>query len=240
VPGRSIAVDRLHEYGTPFFIDANLPIESAKRTSVFRRLMIAQDTGSAIVGPARADLYLGAGDDAARIAGRIRHPGRFVMLLPRELDMVAGGKHMPLPVPKPNVPELAAVSKQEQGKVDFANEPRSWTRKPPPRDCAIGSSIDCSREIGPWVATSKRLATTGQGPATGKEQHPQQQRQQQQRAQKGLQGWGPDQPQLGTQRGGPQQKQQAAAKHRGLQQKQQPSTDGRGPQQKQAEPPDRS
>ena len=39
----------------------------------FRRLMIAQDTGSAIVGPARADLYWGAGDDAGRIAGRIRH-----------------------------------------------------------------------------------------------------------------------------------------------------------------------
>jgi len=67
--------------------------------------MIAQDTGSAIVGPARADLYWGAGGDAGRIAGRIRHPGRFVMLLPRELDMVAAGKHMPLPVPKPKIPE---------------------------------------------------------------------------------------------------------------------------------------
>jgi len=55
-PGRSIAVDRLHQYGTPFFIEANLPIESAKAASVFHRLMIAQDTGSAIVGPARADL----------------------------------------------------------------------------------------------------------------------------------------------------------------------------------------
>src|SRR5262249_29108379 len=95
MPGRSIAVDRLHEYGTPFFIDAKLPIESAKSTSAFRRLMIAQDTGSAIVGPARADLYLGAGDDAARIASRIRHPGRFVMLLPRELDMVAAGQQKP-------------------------------------------------------------------------------------------------------------------------------------------------
>ena len=88
-PGRSIAVDRLHDYGTPFFIEANLAIENGKPASPFRRLMIAQDTGSAIVGPARADLYWGAGEDAARIAGRIRHPGRFVMLLPRELDMVA-------------------------------------------------------------------------------------------------------------------------------------------------------
>src|SRR5438105_14269170 len=104
-PGRSIAVDRLHEYGTPFFIEANLPIESAKSASPFRRLMIAQDTGSAIVGPARADLYWGAGDDAGRIAGLIRHPGRFVMLLPRELDIVEAGKRMPLPVAKPSIPE---------------------------------------------------------------------------------------------------------------------------------------
>ena len=69
----------------------NSPIESKKPVSPFRRLMIAQDTGSAIVGPARADLYWGAGEDAGRIAGRIRHPGRFVMLLPRELDMIAAG-----------------------------------------------------------------------------------------------------------------------------------------------------
>src|SRR5947209_6796237 len=115
VPGRSIAVDKIHVYGTPFFIDANLPIESAKPTTPFRRLMIAQDTGSAIVGPARADLYWGAGDDAARIAGRIRHPGRFVMLLPRELDMIEAGKHMPLPGAKPNIPE--AEVKKEEGKA---------------------------------------------------------------------------------------------------------------------------
>ena len=106
-PGRSIAVDHVHEYGTPFFIEANLPIESVKPASPFRRLMIAQDTGSAIVGPARADLYFGAGDDAGRIAGSIRHRGRFVMLLPRELDMVAAGSKMPLPVPKPKIVEVA-------------------------------------------------------------------------------------------------------------------------------------
>ena len=106
-PGRSIAVDRLHEYGTPFFIEANLPSESVRPASPFRRLMIAQDTGSAIVGPARADLYMGSGDEAARVAGRIRNHGRFVMLLPRELDMVAAGKHMPLPLPKPSFAEVA-------------------------------------------------------------------------------------------------------------------------------------
>ena len=96
-PGRSIAVDPGHAYGTPFFIEANLSIERGKPGSPFRRLMIAQDTGSAIVGPARADLYWGAGDDAGHIASRIRHPGRFVMLVPRELDIVAIGGKVPLP-----------------------------------------------------------------------------------------------------------------------------------------------
>jgi membrane-bound lytic murein transglycosylase A len=119
-PGRSIAVDKLHEYGTPFFIEGNLPIESVKPVSPFGRLMIAQDTGSAIVGPARADLYWGAGDDAGRIAGRIRHPGRFVMLLPRELDMIESGRHMPLPVPKPKIPEFEVKNHNEKGKVDSA------------------------------------------------------------------------------------------------------------------------
>src|SRR5947209_18638258 len=129
VPGRSIAVDKLHVYGTPFFIDASLPIESAKPTTPFRRLMIAQDTGSAIVGPARADLYWGAGDDAARIAGRIRHAGRFVMLLPRELDMIEAGKHMPLPVPKPNIPEVEG----KQSKVKQAGKKADETRGSTPR-----------------------------------------------------------------------------------------------------------
>jgi len=97
-PGRSIAVDKLHVYGTPFFIQADLPIDGDKASTKFRRLMIAQDTGSAINGPARADLYWGAGDAAGRIAGRIRQQGQFVMLLPRELDMIEAGKHTPLPI----------------------------------------------------------------------------------------------------------------------------------------------
>ena len=151
------------------------------------------------------------------------------MLLPRELDMIAAGKHMPLPVPKPNVAELVELNKQEQGKVDSADEDwrrQVWTRKPAPRDCAIGSGIDCGRELGPLVATSKRLVKSGQGLAGGNQQQQQQQQQQRQRAQSGLQ-------QGGTQRGVPQQKQRAAANHRGPQQKQQVAAEHRGPQQKQ-------
>ena len=102
VPGRSIAVDHaLHVYGMPFFIDANLPIVSEKTGTQFRRLMFAQDTGSAIVGPARADIYFGAGDEAARMAGRIKNSGDFMMLIPRSLDPVEAGFDTPLPPERP-------------------------------------------------------------------------------------------------------------------------------------------
>jgi membrane-bound lytic murein transglycosylase A len=101
-PGRSIAVDNsLHVYGTPFFIQAGLPLSNEKRTASFDRLMIAQDTGSAIVGPARADIYWGAGDQAGQLAGRLRHPGRFAMLVPREIDPVKAGAQIPLPPKRP-------------------------------------------------------------------------------------------------------------------------------------------
>jgi membrane-bound lytic murein transglycosylase A len=101
--GRSIAVDKaLHVYGTPFFIEGKLPIETDAPTTSFARLMVAQDTGSAIVGPARADIYLGVGPDAGRIAGRLRHPAHFVMLLPRQLDPLAAGRTMPLPLDRPS------------------------------------------------------------------------------------------------------------------------------------------
>jgi len=101
-PGRSIAVDQmLHVYGTPFFIEADLPLADGQIPRTFRRIMIAQDTGSAIIGPARADLYFGFGDEAGRIAGRIRQAGRFTMLVPREIDPVAAGARLPLPHQKP-------------------------------------------------------------------------------------------------------------------------------------------
>jgi membrane-bound lytic murein transglycosylase A len=130
-PGRSIAVDRpFHLYGTPFFIEAELPIESAAPKTPFRRLTIAQDTGSAIVGPARADIYFGAGDDAGRVAGRIRHPGRFAMLVPREIDPHAAGLHMPLPPPKPVLvaakPGQKAGSKGGKPKRKWRPRGRVW------------------------------------------------------------------------------------------------------------------
>ena len=99
---RSIAVDRkIHTYGMPVFVNALLPIVTEKPDTWFRRLMIAQDTGGAIVGPARADIYLGAGDEAERAAGRFKHNGQFVMLIPNELDPDDEALGMPLPLPRP-------------------------------------------------------------------------------------------------------------------------------------------
>jgi len=101
-PGRSIAVDKsIHVYGTPFFIAAELPLDGDNSENGFQRLMVSQDTGGAIIGPARADLYFGAGDGAAAVAGRLRHPGQFTMLIPRDIDPVIAGWSTPLPRPRP-------------------------------------------------------------------------------------------------------------------------------------------
>src|SRR6516162_3918378 len=110
-PGRSIAIDNaLHMYGTPFFIQADLPLTGEKRRVSFDRLMIAQDTGSAIVGPARADIFWGAGDRAGQLANHVHHPGNFALLVPHELDPVTAGARMPLPPEKPSFIAQAKIS----------------------------------------------------------------------------------------------------------------------------------
>lgn len=83
-PGVSLAVDRtLHTFGTPIFLDADLPLGDDGSVIPFRRLMLAEDTGSAILGPARGDVFVGLGPEAGRRAGRIRHvPRAFVVLVP--------------------------------------------------------------------------------------------------------------------------------------------------------------
>ena len=82
--GRSMAVDRLlHVFGSPFFIDA--PKVDGGDGVPFRRLMIAQDTGSAITGAARGDLFTGSGFDAGQIAGRINAAADLYLLVPRKL-----------------------------------------------------------------------------------------------------------------------------------------------------------
>src|SRR5205823_4770721 len=81
---------------------STLRIDSERSKTPFHRLMIAQDTGSAIVGPARADLYFGAGTEAGRVSGRLRHNARFVILIPKSLDPVARGRKVPVPDERPS------------------------------------------------------------------------------------------------------------------------------------------
>lgn len=83
--GRSMAVDRtLWAYGLPIFVEATLPFGKNGSNQPFRRLMIAQDTGSAIVGPARGDLFMGSGKAAGDMAGSVHHPGAFVIFWPKD------------------------------------------------------------------------------------------------------------------------------------------------------------
>jgi membrane-bound lytic murein transglycosylase A len=129
-PGRSIAVDKsLHVYGTPFFIEGELPIESERSKTQFRRLMIAQDTGSAIVGPARADLYFGAGVDAGKVSGRLRHNMRFVILVPKSLDPVARGRKMPVPDERPSE-KIAKLFPQVDPLRDQPKDPKTGAKPP--------------------------------------------------------------------------------------------------------------
>jgi membrane-bound lytic murein transglycosylase A len=87
-PLRSIAIDRqIWSYGLPFWLAANLTWEGAA-ASPFRRLMIAGDTGSAILGPARADIFFGGGAGAGQFAGGIRHDCDVTVLLPNVLQEV--------------------------------------------------------------------------------------------------------------------------------------------------------
>ncbi len=90
VPGRSLAVDRSHvALGVPVWLDAQDPLDEATR---LRRLLVAQDTGGAIRGVVRGDVFWGAGEDAAERAGRMRSRGRAWVLLPRDLAARAEGR----------------------------------------------------------------------------------------------------------------------------------------------------
>lgn len=82
VAGRSLAVDRnIHTFGFPFFIRSE-SIRHLDDGKPFGRLMLALDTGSAIVGPARGDIFTGSGDVAGELAGTVRHDADFFILIP--------------------------------------------------------------------------------------------------------------------------------------------------------------
>jgi membrane-bound lytic murein transglycosylase A len=81
-PGRSLAVDRRYiPLGIPIWLDTTNPLQPGEP---LRRLVIAQDTGSAIRGPVRGDLFWGFGPRAALQAGLMKQAGHYFLLLPRK------------------------------------------------------------------------------------------------------------------------------------------------------------
>jgi len=81
-PMRSLAVDRSYwAFGTPLFLSTHLSPEAGG--DAFQKLMIAQDTGSAIKDVLRGDVYFGWGPQAELIAGHMKQPGQMLVLLPK-------------------------------------------------------------------------------------------------------------------------------------------------------------
>ena len=85
--GRSLAVDRDYlPLGAPIWLDIMAPsAEPGGPDRTLRRLVVAQDIGGAIEGPLRGDLFWGFGPDAEWVAGHMKHPGGYVLLLPKAL-----------------------------------------------------------------------------------------------------------------------------------------------------------
>lgn len=80
---RSIAVDRkIIPLGSLVWLDTQLP----DSTQTYQRLMLAQDTGGAIVGPVRADIFFGTGDRAEQLAGHMKGKGQLYVILPRAVE----------------------------------------------------------------------------------------------------------------------------------------------------------
>ena len=83
--GRSLAVDPAFvPLGAPLWLDTTWPVDhgNIRRGDPLRRLMLAQDTGSAIKGPVRGDFFWGSGEEALKFAGAMKNPGRWFLLLP--------------------------------------------------------------------------------------------------------------------------------------------------------------
>jgi membrane-bound lytic murein transglycosylase A len=159
-PGRSIAVDKaLHVYGTPFFIEGELPIETEISKTPFRRLMIAQDTGSAIVGPARADLYFGAGLEAGKVSGRLRHNMRFVILIPKSLDPAARGRKMPIPDERPSEKIAKLFPQVDPLPKTPTDKPSANSAKP-----AEASTSPATRDATTTKQTAKNAAPAAAAP----------------------------------------------------------------------------
>lgn len=84
-PGYSLAIDRQWvPIGSPIWVNTTHPAHNSKDENTFQRLMIAQDTGGAIRGMVRGDVFWGAGKKATAIAGKMKSQGYYWLLLPTQ------------------------------------------------------------------------------------------------------------------------------------------------------------
>lgn len=101
-PERSLAVDPLFvPLGVPVWIDTTIPAGAPGGPRPLQRLFVAQDTGGAINGPVRGDVFWGHGDDAASTAGSMRQPGRLWLLLPKTVTLPEPLTSLEEPAPPP-------------------------------------------------------------------------------------------------------------------------------------------
>ena len=98
--GVSLAVDiAIHPFGVPIWLEGTAPDpDPSNPDRIFDQLLIAQDTGGAIRGSLRGDIYWGMGTDAAAIAGRMKHNARMTVLLPKAIAARIG-THAEIAVP---------------------------------------------------------------------------------------------------------------------------------------------
>lgn len=132
VAGRALAVDPgFHPYGGLYWIDADAPTLNGA-VPAYRRLALALDTGAAIRGERRADLYLGRGDAAGHEAGRVRHVLNLVRLIPNPAPSAVLAS--PNPGHETPAPETRAKAGGDQAVVRGGGHRASgaWTRRADP------------------------------------------------------------------------------------------------------------
>lgn len=85
-PKTSLAIDRRYwSLGTPVWLDTAISLDETNTSQTWRSLLVAQDTGSAIRGFSRGDVFWGSGEKAAIIAGQMKAAGKMIVLLPNVL-----------------------------------------------------------------------------------------------------------------------------------------------------------
>ena len=87
-PERSIAIDsRLYPYGVPIWVETNSPQTTSLPSLEYNRLFIAQDTGGAIKGAVRGDIFYGRGRVAEELAGFMNNKGSYYILFPKSIHV---------------------------------------------------------------------------------------------------------------------------------------------------------